>query len=71
MPEVPDLPTDPMDAASALSVHRVFARELQTRLQEFDMNLQASQQAHRATMSSAKAVKRAVDGWIEAWTSGR
>jgi hypothetical protein len=69
--EIPELPTDPMEAASALSVHKVFARELQTRFQEFDMNFRASQQAHRATMTSAKAVQRAVNGWIEAWTSGR
>lgn len=53
-----------------MSVHRVFARELEARLQEFDCNFQASQQAHRATLTSAKAVKRAVDSWIEAWSSG-
>ncbi|KAJ5339685.1 hypothetical protein N7452_006413 [Penicillium brevicompactum] len=71
LPEIGDLPSDAMEAASALAVHRVFARELESRLQEYDVNFQASQQAHRATITSAKAVKRAVENWIEAWSSGR
>ncbi|KAJ5342517.1 hypothetical protein N7541_011641 [Penicillium brevicompactum] len=71
LPEIGDLPSNAMEAASALAVHRVFARELESRLQEYDVNFQASQQAHRATITSAKAVKRAVENWIEAWSSGR
>lgn len=71
MPEIPDLPADNLDAASALAVHRTFARQLQARLEDFDTKFRASQEAHSKTMNSAQEVKRAVDDWIQAWTSGR
>jgi hypothetical protein len=71
MPEIPDLPADNLDAASALAVHRTFARQLQARLEDFDTKFRASQEAHSETMSSAQEVKLAVDDWIQAWTSGR
>lgn len=53
-----------------MSVHRVYARALEARLQEFDINFQASLQAQRATVNSAKAVKRAVEDWVALWSAG-
>ncbi|KAJ5782245.1 hypothetical protein N7457_004019 [Penicillium paradoxum] len=69
--EVPRLPTDPVEAACAMSVHTVFARELRFHIQEFRQNMEASRVAHQATMASAQTVQDTVDGWVEAWTSGR
>lgn len=67
----PQLPSDPAEAACAMSVHTVFARELQSRIDKLGQDMQASRDAHRATMASAQAIQDTVDGWVEAWTSGR
>lgn len=69
--EAPNLPTDPVEAACVMSIHSVFARELQAQIDEFNRDLQASRQSHIATMVSAQAIQRTITGWMEAWTSGR
>ncbi|OQE44974.1 hypothetical protein PENCOP_c002G06703 [Penicillium coprophilum] len=66
---VPDFPADSLQAASTMSVHRVWARELEGNLEELQRNLQAFDDAHRATMTSAQNIQRTVDGWIQTWAA--
>ncbi|CAI7571526.1 unnamed protein product [Penicillium discolor] len=81
----PDLSPDNLHAASTMSVHRVWARELQSKLQELERAMQAFNEAHRdglaapqalyeahrETLAAAQAIQRTVDGWIQTWASGR
>ncbi|CAL5870564.1 uncharacterized protein PFLUO_LOCUS4803 [Penicillium psychrofluorescens] len=67
---LPDLPEVALEAAGAIAVHKVFAKELQEKLGEFDMKIQASMQAHKATLNAATAVRRTVDNWLETWVNG-
>ncbi|KAJ5177540.1 uncharacterized protein N7500_000239 [Penicillium coprophilum] len=66
---IPDFPADSLQAASTMSVHRVWARELEGNLEELQRNLQAFDDAHRATMASAQNIQRTVDGWIQTWAA--
>ncbi|KAJ5619942.1 hypothetical protein N7510_003926 [Penicillium lagena] len=67
---LPDVPEDALEAASAMAVHKVFAKELQDKLGEFDMQVQASMQAHKSTLNAANSVRCTVDNWLEAWVKG-
>lgn len=82
----PDLSSDNLHAASTMSVHRVWARELQGNLQELERAMQAFNEAHRdglaapqalneahrETLAAAQAIQRTVNGWIQTWAaSGR
>ncbi|CAI7583997.1 unnamed protein product, partial [Penicillium palitans] len=82
----PDLSPDNLLAASTMSVHRVFARELQRNLQELERSMeafneahrdsltapQALNEAHRETLAAGQAIQRTVESWIHTWAvSGR
>lgn len=67
---LPAVPEDGLEAASAMAVHKVFAKTLQEKLGEFDMQVQASMQAHKSTMNAANSVRRTVDNWLETWVNG-
>ncbi|KAJ5832775.1 hypothetical protein N7474_001086 [Penicillium riverlandense] len=67
---LPNVPEDALEAASAMAIHKVFAQELQEKLGEFDMQVQASVQAHKSTMNAANSVRRTVDNWLETWVKG-
>ncbi|KAJ5807445.1 hypothetical protein N7447_010901 [Penicillium robsamsonii] len=66
---IPDFPADSLQAASTMSVHRVWARELETNLEELQRNMQTFDEAHRATMASAQNIQRTVEGWIQTWSA--
>ncbi|KAJ5194876.1 uncharacterized protein N7498_008314 [Penicillium cinerascens] len=68
---VPEPPTDMLRGSIALSVHSVYAHELQQRLDDFEAKFEASMAAHEATKEAAQAVRETVHGWVDAWTSGR
>ncbi|KAJ5091924.1 hypothetical protein NUU61_006794 [Penicillium alfredii] len=68
---VPERSRDPIEAASAMSVHAVFSHELEERLEEFEAKILASQEAFRATMIAGTAVQHAVDKWVETWKTGQ
>lgn len=70
--EAPNLAADNLQAASTMSVHTVWARELHENLQDLERCMQTFDEAHRATMAAAHAIQRTVDGWIQTWAvSGR
>jgi hypothetical protein len=48
-----------------------FARRLGEKLEEFEAKYQASMIAHQAVLEAGKAVKEAVDAWVESWTAGQ
>ncbi|OQD76432.1 hypothetical protein PENDEC_c004G03985 [Penicillium decumbens] len=64
-------PTDMLKGSIAMSVHSIFAQELQQRLDEFETRFEASVAAHEATQEAAQAVRDTVHGWVNAWTSGQ
>ncbi|CAI7594367.1 unnamed protein product [Penicillium viridicatum] len=81
-----DLSPDNLHAASSMSVHRIWARELQNNLQALERSMeafneahrdglaapQALNEAHRETRAAAQAIQRTVEGWIQTWAaSGR
>lgn len=68
---VPEPPTDMLRGSIALSVHSVYAHELQQRLDDFEAKFEASMATHEATKEAAQAVRETVHGWVDAWTSGR
>lgn len=68
---IPEPPTDMLRGSIALSVHSVYAHELQQRLDDFEAKFEASMAAHEATKEAAQAVRETVHGWVDAWTSGR
>lgn len=63
--------TDMLKGSIAMSVHSIFAQELQQRLDEFETRFEASVAAHEATHEAAQAVRDTVHGWVNAWTSGQ
>lgn len=68
---IPELPTDAMQGSIAMSVHSVFAGELQRKLDDLEAKVQASVAAHQATQESAQSVRDTVQAWVDAWTSGQ
>ncbi|QQK43901.1 hypothetical protein Pdw03_7802 [Penicillium digitatum] len=67
-----NLPADNLQAASTMSVHRIWARQLQDDLQELERSMEAFTEAHHDTMAAAQAIQRTVEGWIQTWAaSGR
>ena len=64
-----DLSGDSLQAAATMSVHRVWAHELQDNLQELDRCMEAFDEAHRATVASAQTIQHTVDGWIQTWAA--
>ncbi|KAJ5442422.1 hypothetical protein N7445_005429 [Penicillium cf. griseofulvum] len=67
--EIPDFPADSLQAACTMSVHSVWARKLEANLEELQMNMQAFDEAHRATITSAQEIQRTVDGWMQTWAA--
>jgi hypothetical protein len=68
---IPELSTDAMQGSIAMSVHSVFAGELQRKLDDLETKVQASVVAHQATQESAQSVRDTVQAWVDAWTSGQ
>ncbi|KGO68079.1 hypothetical protein PITC_053370 [Penicillium italicum] len=67
-----NLAADNLQAASTMSVHRVWANQLQDDLQELERSMQAFNEAHGDTIAAAQAIQRTVEGWIQTWAvSGR
>ncbi|KGO73001.1 hypothetical protein PEX1_072300 [Penicillium expansum] len=67
-----NLSADNIQAASTMSVHRVWARQLEDDLQELQRSMQAFNEAHGDTIAAAQAIERTVEGWIQTWAvSGR
>jgi hypothetical protein len=66
---IPDFPADPVQAACTMSVHNVWARKLEANLEELEKNMETFDEAHRATMASAKEVQRTVAGWMQTWAA--
>lgn len=77
------LSPDNLHAASTMSVHRIWARELQDNLQELERSMQAFNEAHREslaatqalneahreTLAAAQTIQRTVEGWIQTWAA--
>ena len=68
---IPHPPTGAMQGSIAMSVHSVFARELQRKLDNFEAKFRTSKAAHQAMQESAQSVRDTVQAWVDAWTSGQ
>ncbi|KAJ6113457.1 hypothetical protein N7523_006774 [Penicillium sp. IBT 18751x] len=68
---IPESPTGATQGSIAMSVHSVFARELQHKLDAFEAKFRASMTAHQAMQESAQCVRDTVQEWVDAWTSGQ
>ncbi|KAJ5587202.1 uncharacterized protein N7459_002967 [Penicillium hispanicum] len=66
-----DFPTTSVDGAAAMSVHSVFSRDLEKRLEEFDAKFKAAQQALQEALLAGQAVKETVASWKAAWAAGQ
>lgn len=77
----PGLPPDNLNAASSMSVHVTFARQLEENLQELERKMEAFHEAHRDGLVAPQAlndahreaqaagnkVQRTVKGWVQTW----
>lgn len=68
---IPKPSTGAMQGSIAMSVHSVFAHELQRNLDIFEAKFQTSVAAHQAMQESAQSVRDTVQAWVDAWTSGQ
>lgn len=78
---IPPLPEDPLQASLVMGCHKVYARQLQKRLDEFEVKFKAVLEAEGPTPAMSEAWKEALEAheevqetvkdWIERWTSGK
>ncbi|KAJ5123161.1 hypothetical protein N7448_009258 [Penicillium atrosanguineum] len=68
---IPKLPSGTIQGSIAMSVHSIFARELQRKLDNYEAKFQASVAAHQVMQESAQSVRDTVQAWVDAWASGQ
>ncbi|CAI7611809.1 unnamed protein product [Penicillium glandicola] len=66
---IPEFPTDSLQAASTMSVHAVWARQLRANLDDLQENTETFNEAHRAVIASTRAIQNTVEGWIQTWAA--